>query len=363
MTERMLDRLVRGLLDEGVASGVFPGASACVLAGEEVAALVHAGRAATEPEPAPLTPDTLFDVASLTKVVATTPLLMKLVGGGLALDAPLGDLLPDAGTLARLTPRLLLAHASGLAAWEPFYAGYHGDHDAFRRGLLRDLRSVQLAHPPGTRDLYSDLGFIVLFDLAERTTGEQFDALVRDRVLVPLGLRDTMFVPLAKGRAAATGRAFAATERCPWRGRVLRGEVHDENAWAMGGVAAHSGLFSTARDVARLGRWTVECFHGRRPDEVAPDVARTFLTRAGIVAGSDRCLGWDGVTRGASSSGSRFSAESVGHTGFTGTSVWIDLAREIVVVLLSNRVHPTRDNPRIQAFRPRFHDAVMEALT
>jgi serine-type D-Ala-D-Ala carboxypeptidase len=365
VTERPLDRLVRRLLDEGTGAGVFPGASACVSVGAEAVALVHAGHATIDPALEPLTGQTLFDVASLTKVMATTPLFMKLVDEGrLALDAPLGDLLPDAGMLlVRVTPRQLLAHASGLAAWRPFYQAYRGDPAAFRVELRRLLRESVPVHEPGSREEYSDLGFMVLLDLAEQITGEPFDEAVRRHVLEPVGLRETFFIPLPVSTTGAAGRSFAATERCPWRGRVVRGEVHDENAWAMGGVAAHSGLFSTASDVAKLARWTADCVHGRRPDEVSPRVARRFCARAGIIEGSDRCLGWDGVTRGESSSGSRFVDDSIGHTGFTGTSVWIDLEHEIVVVLLTNRIHPTRDNIRIREYRPRFHDAVMEALT
>jgi CubicO group peptidase (beta-lactamase class C family) len=362
VTDRPLDPVVRDLLARGIAEGVFPGASACVLVGGEEVARAHAGHAAVDPAPMVLTADTRFDVASLTKVMATTPLVMTMAAqGALDLDAPVGDLLADAGTLARLTPRLLLAHASGLPAWKPFYAGFHGDHDGFRRRLLRDLRALRSDAPPGTKEAYSDIGFCVLFEIVERRLGVDFGEAIRSRVLGPLGLRETTYVPLVRGKRAEARESFAATERCPWRERVVVGEVHDENAWAMGGVAAHSGLFSTAADVARLGRWTVDAWHGRVAG-VPEAVARTFCARAAIVSGSDRALGWDGVTRGASSSGRHFGPESVGHTGFTGTSLWIDLAREVVVVLLTNRIHPTRDNLRIQTFRPRFHDAVMEAL-
>ena len=363
MSGRELDALVRAVLEEGIGEGVFPCASACVIHRGRCVARIDVGRAAVEPEPEDLAPGMLFDVASLTKVIAATPVFMRLVADDLLdLDAPLADLLPDAGTLSKMTARQLLAHCSGLADWRPLFRSFGGDHEAFRAEVFRKLRTMTPDPPPGTREIYSDLGFMVLLELAEQVCGRSFRDLVDEWVLKPLGLADTFFVPLAGVNPAPTGRAFVPTDRCPWRGRILRGEVQDENAWAMGGVAAHAGLFSTADDVARFGQVMLDWFHGREGSAGAPSaprVVRAFFSRAGIVEGSDRCLGWDAPTAGASSSGRHFPPASIGHTGFTGTSLWIDLEREVAAALLSNRVHPVRENPGIRAFRPRFHDAFM----
>ena len=175
-------------------------------------------------------------------------------------------------------------------------------------------------------------------------------------------MKDTFYVRLQNGKPAMpSGRFFAATEDCPWRGRVIRSEVHDENAWACGGVAAHAGVFSAASDLGKLCGVLLDCRYGRG-DFIRQDTIARFWRPGQGPAGSVRRLGWDGPSPVGSSAGRRFNASSVGHTGFTGTSLWIDVEREIVVILLANRVHPTRDNLKIKAFRPQFHDTVMEVL-
>ncbi len=374
---------VDAVVEAGVAEGVAPGMSAVVIAAGE---LVHAGfqgRAQIEPEPAALTAEHLFDVASLTKVMATTTLAAVLVReGALDLEAPVARVLPAfvrAGKEA-VTVRHLLAHESGLPAWRPYFEQVRrdpvGSHAflpperrdpgrlaaAFARGRLlveEAVMSERLEVPPGTRALYSDVGFLALGWCLERIGGAGLDRLCAARVFEPLALASTLYL----GGRPPPGRPFVATERCEHRGEVNCGAVNDDNAWAMGGVAGHAGLFSSARDVALLGQAWLEALRGN-PSLVDPEVAGRFARRRGS-AGGTRALGWDTPSAADSQLGSRLGRGrlgAIGHLGFTGTSLWVDLDEEVVVALLTNRCHPSRDNERIKAFRPTFHDTVARAL-
>ena len=212
---------------------------------------------------------------------------------------------------------------------------------------------------------YSDIGFILLGRAIELILGGvSLDKLVATRILRPLGLKSMGYIDLSRvrrGGIAPVCDAIVPTLDCPWRGRVLCGEVHDDNAWAMGGVAAHAGLFSNAMDVHTFATHMVDCWHGRG-SLVSRDTVRKFWTVDGTVKDSTWALGWDTPTPGKSSSGRFFSAHSVGHFGYTGCSLWIDAEREVDVVLLSNRIHTSRDNAALKKFRPVIHDLVMEAL-
>ena len=334
-----------------------------------------------------------FDVASLTKVVATGTLAALLVKDGrVGLDAPVVDWLPrfrggGAGK-DRVTVRQLLAHSSGLPWWRPWFeraatdpvAGQAfqppdlrpGDlRDAFARGreiLEEALWEEPLETPPGTRTLYGDPAFLALGFLLERAGGAPLDRLFADRVAGPLGLEDTFFVGpgrLAVGQGPCTGRSYAPTERCLHRGEVNRGAVSDDNAWAMGGVAGHAGLFSTAADVARLGQEWQDALSGRGrilDEGVAIDFAKRDAT-----PGSERALGWDTPSAARSSIGSRLGRGplgAIGHLGYTGCSLWIDRDRGLSCALLTNHVHPDGRRPaEILALRQAFHDAVAEAET
>jgi CubicO group peptidase (beta-lactamase class C family) len=227
---------------------------------------------------------------------------------------------------------------------------------------------MDLAFEPGAKTVYSDLGIILLGDILERVSGTPFEELARRRVLGPLGMKDTGYRP-----AAALLERIAPTENDSWRGRVVRGEVHDENAAALGGVAPHAGLFGTAPDLAHLAQMLLDggTFAGQRI--VSRATVELFTERAGVPV-SSRALGWDTPADesgqrsavpgepGYSSAGTLLSARSFGHTGFTGTSMWMDPERELYVILLTNRVHPTRDNNEIRAVRAQVADAVVRAL-
>jgi len=358
-----MERAAR-LIDRAADQGVFPGAEALVNASGERLLHYQTGYAALVPEPETVGEKILWDIASLTKVVASATAFMLLVDeGSLDLDATLGQILGIQGDLAGVTVAHLLSHSSGLRDWAPFYKDWKDDHAAFLNALRRKLRKEKIAFVPGKGQAYSDLGFIILHEVLERVTGSGFDAFCRKRIFDPLGMKDTFFVPLEAGKPRQESqRSFAATENCPWRGRVLRGEVHDENAWACGGVAAHSGLFSNALDLERFALALLDCRHGRS-DAISPGTLARFWSRGADAPDSGKCLGWDTPSPVDSASGRFFGKGSVGHLGFTGTSLWIDVDRQIVVILLSNRVHPSRDNEEIKRFRPAFHDAVMEALS
>jgi len=362
-----------------VPPGVAPAWDAAVIRDGEI---LHASRggdagAATVGAPVAGAP-VLFDVASLTKVVATGTLAALLVKEGrVGLDAPAVDWLPRfrGGGKERVTVRQLLAHSSGLPWWRPWFERAAADpvagqaflppdlrpgdlRDAFARGreiLEEALWEEPLEAPPGTRALYGDPAFLALGFLVEQAGGAPLDRLFADRVAGPLGLEDTFFT--------GQGRTCAPTERCPHRGEVNRGAVNDDNAWAMGGVAGHAGLFSTAGDVARLGQEWQDALSGRGRilDEA---VAREFARRD-ATPGSERALGWDTPAATGSSIGSRLGRGplgAIGHLGYTGCSLWIDLDRGLSCALLTNHVHPDGRRPaEILALRQAFHDAAAEA--
>jgi beta-N-acetylhexosaminidase len=309
-----------------------------------------------------VTDTTVYDLASLTKVIGLTTAAMLLVAEGkLDLDRPVVQYVPTfKGPMKdRVLVRHLLTHTSGLPAW----VGMHLVTPD-RAGALAFIDTVSLEAPPGERYVYSDLGAITMTRVVEGVTGEPLDQLVARRVFVPLRMRHTRFRPPAEWLPF-----IAPTEFDPsWRGRLVQGEVHDENAAHLGGVSGHAGLFGAAPDLARFAFWLLDAWHDRlgpgAPVAMSATVAQAFTTRQPGPEGSTRALGWDTPSPGGgSSSGSMLSPESFGHTGFTGTSIWIDPARELVIILFTNRVHPTRENRAILRIRPVVADSVVAALT
>jgi CubicO group peptidase (beta-lactamase class C family) len=364
-------------LEDAVAAGAFPGAVIVVSRAGQI--LYHAafGARSVEPEHTPMHPDTVFDLSSLTKALATTIAFMLLMKERkIALDDRVTRFFHNFGVHGKthVTFRHLLAHSSGLAAWRPYHReierldrhgrpGFLGSRGA-KEFVYAQVHRERPEYEAGTRTVYSDLGFILLGELIELVAGMPLDRVCHERIFRPLGLRSTGFVDLSalrvRGLAPVT-ESIAPTENCPWRKRILCGEVHDDNAWAMGGVAGHAGLFASAADVALLAARLHACWRGA-DDFVPREIVREFWTRGPGAAGSSWALGWDTPARSGSSAGMRISPVAVGHLGFTGTSLWIDLERDASVVLLTNRVHPSRDNERIRTVRPRVHDAVLEVL-
>jgi CubicO group peptidase (beta-lactamase class C family) len=329
------------------------------------------GLAAARPERIPMARDTVFDLASLTKVLATTSALMLLMEqGALGLDDPVAKWLPHFGEREkeRVTLRHLLTHSSGLHPWRGFHETLlererkKGERwigtPAAKDWILESICRSALVHEPGSAAVYGDLDFIVLGALIEAVAGQPLDVFCRERIFAPLGMSETRF--LRQPPAEAERRRFAATENCPWRGRIVWGEVHDPNAAAMGGVAGHAGLFAPADDVMRFGSTLLDVWHGRS-DLLPRERLVEFATRQNLPPGADWALGWDTPTPGGSSSGRYFSAQSIGHLGFTGTSLWIDLEAEAVVVMLTNRVHLVAKRSRFE-LRPVVHDLIREAF-
>jgi len=356
---------VEALLSKGVMESVYPGAVLLVAFKGETLLFQHVGSRALVPKTLPVERDTIFDLASLTKPLATTLAVMKLIDSArIELDQPLEDLLRKAlpGDKRTITPRLLLSHSAGFADWKPFYLDLDNIRPKERKANLREqLLDIPLVYPPGRGTLYSDLGFMMLEWVVEEVAGMTLLQFLRKHFYDPLGLNKTFFyehdVPLRFG-----GDQLAATEDCPWRKKVLKGVVHDENAYALGGYSGHAGLFGDAREVYTLVSLLRGVYRGERENYLKPETVSAFFTRQDLVKGSTWALGWDTPSPENSSSGGHFSKKSVGHLGFTGTSVWIDLERDVIVVFLTNRVHPTRKNEKIRAFRPVLHDMVMEEL-
>jgi CubicO group peptidase (beta-lactamase class C family) len=363
-TSQMEDRLhpVFGLLDSFVTAGAFPGGVLAVGYHDQLAVYPF-GSLTRDAKAAKVTENTIYDMASLTKVVVTTTSAMMLVQQKrLDLDAPVEHYLPEFSATAktdsnsswraRITVRMLMLHDSGLPAHRDFYKEAKG-HDA----VLAKVLAEPLVHEPGTQVEYSDLGFILLGEIIERLTGETLEQFAKGHIFAPLGMSDTMYNPPASLRARV-----APTEMdTDFRKRLLRGEVHDENAFALGGVSGNAGLFSTAGDVAAFAQMLLNGGIYAHHRLLARATIQEFTARQ-TTGDSARTLGWDVPTPPSSSAGRYFSPGSFGHTGFTGTSLWIDPERDLFVVLLTNRVNPTRANEQIRQVRPAIHDAILQAL-
>jgi CubicO group peptidase (beta-lactamase class C family) len=363
---------LRGFASEAINDRVIPGLVVAVgQAGQ--ARLVEAfGQRQLDPVPAPATVDTVYDLASLTKAVVTSLLVMKGVEEGcLHLDRPLGDHLGMLKDRPEVTLRRVLAHAGGFPAHRKFYENTLTKVEpsqANRELIVEKAASEPLAYQPGSKSIYSDLGFILLGALVEQTMSARLDALAERLISRPLQLSSLGFVDLLARAPAARfrGHDIAPTERCPVRGRLVLGEVHDLNAFAMGGVAGHAGLFGNIQDLLQLAFVLCAAYHGRGTGGgapfVHPEVLREFWQPAGI-PGSTWRLGWDGPSAAGSLAGELISRRAVGHLSFTGCSLWIDPEQETCVIVLSNRIHPkVRDDPRFRALRPALHDAALQAI-
>jgi CubicO group peptidase (beta-lactamase class C family) len=327
-----------------------------------------------DPGAPPCDRTTIFDLASLTKVIATTTLAMRAVDERLlSLDDPVARWLREWRGADReaVTIGDLLAHASGLPAYLPFFRDHAG-----RVEFEPAICQVPLEYVPRTQSIYSDLGFILLGFIFEDVRAghrqRQIEAagipVVRGVLDVPAQLRSQFRTiasfltsdPLAFSPPRAWRPRIAPTEVDEWRGRLLVGEVHDENAWALGGAAGHAGLFGTASAVGAFARAVLRTLEGERI-LADPATFHDFIRRT-EVPGSSRALGWDTMLP-TSSCGARLSPTAIGHTGFTGTSLWIDRERDLYIVLLTNRVHPSRENEKLRALRPKIHDAIVDAVT
>lgn len=344
---------VDAAVDRFLSEKAFPGG---VVAVGHDSALVHLrafGRQTYDAGSPAVEPATIYDVASLTKVVVTTTMAMILVDQGrLDLEAPVSAFLPAfrGGAKDKVTVSQLLTHSAGLDWWAPLYKDTKG-----QEAFVKRIVAMDLAYEPGTKSVYSDLGLILLGEILQRISGQDIESFAKENIFEPLGMKNTMYRP-----AVSLKPRIAPTEKDAWRGRVVHGEVHDENAFALGGIAPHAGLFSTAEDLARFTQMLLNGGVYDHTRIVSRQTIERFVKRASV-PGSSRGLGWDTPSEN-SSAGALFSPQSFGHTGFTGTSMWIDPTRQLFVILLTNRVHPTRDNNLIRQARPAVADAVVRGL-
>ncbi len=341
------------LVKQAIAEQVFPAASVAVTLNGKLVCLKAAGRFTYDAESPEVTPASIFDLASLTKVVATTSMAMVLYERGLLdLEMPVAAIVPQFKTgdpqRERITIRMLLAHSSGLPAYEKLFLRAKG-----REKMIAAACSTPLAAEPGVRAEYSDIGFIVLALALERIAGETLDCFSRKEIFGPSGMVHTGFNPPASWRSMIPPTQDDRT----FRHRLIQGEVQDKNASALGGVAGHAGLFSPAEDLATFANVMLR---GGRPIFRSETVA-LFTHRQASPASTSRALGWD-TPSSPSQSGKYFSAASFGHLGYTGTSLWIDPERKLLIALLTNRTWPDCKNDAIKQFRPKFHDAIVEAL-
>ena len=367
--------VIQTALNQAVTDGVFPGAVLAVRCGDRPVSRFHAGHLSTIPPGSPVSASTVYDLASLTKPLATvTALVLLMQEGSCRLDDRVADHLSEcAGDfIGSATIRHLLMHSSGLPAWRGFYERLSpdgtipssvGEREQAKRAVLSLIRSEAPVYERDTRSLYSDLGFMLLGLIIERISRQSMNNYFLNHIVRPLGEPRIGFV-LSEQRGALSDSVdqetggVAPTEVDRWRGHLLCGEVHDQNAAALGGEAGHAGLFGTADAVLAIsGEW-LRAYHGRGTilDQA---VVQEFTRRQKPEASSSWALGWD-TPSVPSSAGGHFAAQSFGHLGYTGTSLWIDPVRELEVVLLSNRVHPSSRNEAIREFRPAIHDLVYQ---
>ena len=360
-------------MQEGIQERVFPGGVVLAAKDGTVRFFKSYGYANLSTKQ-PVTTDTCFDLASLTKPLATTLAAIKLIQQSkLELHQKIKTILhPFANTQkGSITIEHLLAHTAGLPDYRPYYKRLERVPTEQRRSALRDfLVKEPLDYPVGERTVYSDIGFMILSWIIETISGRRLDRFVLEDIYTPLELDNLFFVDLQKPDRT---KSFAATEKCSWRKQIIQGVVHDENAYAAGGIEGHAGLFGTATEVYRLLAVLLEIYHHRLKTPIFDqDLLRLFLTKQ---QGFERAFGFDTPADKNSSCGkiistagifiscgNYFSSNTVGHLGFTGTSFWMDLEWRIIVILLTNRIHPTRTNEEIRAFRPRLHDAVMLSI-
>jgi CubicO group peptidase (beta-lactamase class C family) len=342
-----------GVLEKAIAARAFPGYSLAITFRGELVAHKALGRFTYDPASPEVTIASIFDLASLTKVVATTAMAMILYERGLLdLEAPVTAIIPEiAGNddhRREVTLRMLLAHSSGLPAYEKLFLRVKTRED-----LLQAAFTTPLATAPGARAEYSDIGFIILGVALERLADESLDAFCQREIFGPLGMTHTAFNPTHALKDSIPPTADDRT----FRHRIIQGEVQDENASVLGGVAPHAGLFSTAEDLAIFAHAMLSGGH----PILRSSTVELFSRRESAPEGTSRALGWD-TPSAPSQSGNYFSPRSIGHLGYTGTSLWIDPERQLSIALLTNRTWPDCQNHGIKEIRPAFHDAVIEAL-
>lgn len=347
------------IIRQAIAERAFPGAALVIAYRGELVAAQGFGRFTYDEKSPAVKPDTVFDLASLTKAVATTAVAMLLYDrSALLLDEPVAQTMPEFVTLApkhqqakreAVTIRMLLSHSSGLPAYEKLF-----EFATARQDLINAALTTRLTAAPGTRARYSDIGFIILGELLARKAGLALDLVAAQEIFTPIGMRQTRFQPPPQWKTEIP----PTEDDQKFRKRVIQGEVNDENAYVMGGVAGHAGLFAPASDIGRFA----ECMLRGGSPLFSKNTVKLFTHCEPSPPRTTRVLGWDTPSQPYSSSGRLFSLVSFGHLGFTGTSLWIDPGRKLSVTLLTNRTWPDRASQLIRQVRPQVHDAIVEAL-
>ncbi len=352
---------VDALMRQAVSENVFPGGRLLVSQAGKIVFNEAYGLANTFTGQA-VTRDTIYDLASLTKPLATTLAVMLLIQDAkLRLDQTLSSIISELSNTpkADIEIRHLLTHTSGLPDYRPYYIDISQLPVEHRKNALREkLISEPLISAIGKKTLYSDIGFMLLEWVIERISGAGLSDFVKEKIYDPMKIKDLFFIVHDR---CIPNRNYAATELCPWRQILLNGRVHDDNAYVMGGVAGHAGLFGSPESVHAILLELLKTFHGKASKRIFDsDLVKSFLFKTDM---QERTLGFDVPSPTGSSCGELFSREStVGHLGFTGTSFWMDLQQQVIVILLTNRVHPSRNNEQIKKFRPVIHNQVLKQL-
>ena len=356
-----------GLLAQGVTKGAFPGAAAAVSWGSGSGRRRSIAVAGIKDKRYPdelIKKDIFFDLASLSKALSTTLVLYSLVDEKkLILEDTLQTIFNREITKDKqlITVRQLLSHSSGLVSYKPYFQSFAPEIKKENKELLlKRILIDKLEYEPETDCRYSDPGFILLGHIVELLTGNDLQINFKERITNPLGLsKDIFYLPITTGNTV-NAKMYAATEGCPWRGRIMRAEVHDENCWIMNGVCGHAGLFGNIKGVLSLCEKILDQWKGKGKLCSWGGMLKQGLQKQ--YSNKTWCLGFDSPSEQGSSGGNYISAKSVGHLGYAGTSFWIDPEKELVMVLLTNRVHPNRNNTKIKQFRPYFHDLIIKEL-
>jgi CubicO group peptidase (beta-lactamase class C family) len=346
---------VDSIIENAIIDHAFPGAQLLIWKDGKTIYEKPFGHFTYDKNSPKVTNSTLFDLASVTKVIATTTAAMICYDRKLfSLDDPVVKYIPEFGVNGKdkITIKNLLLHNSGLPAFKKFYEFCSSADD-----VLKDIYSSKLEYPTGEKMVYSDLGIITLAKIIEKVTGKRFDKFCKDEIFTPLKMKSTLFNP------PDSLKKFCAPTEVDnyWRNRLLQGEVHDEASAMLNGVAGHAGLFSTASDIAKLMSVLINNGMNDGKSFINPETVKLFTKR--FSEQSSRALGWDTKSETGSSAGNYFSNDSYGHTGYTGTSVWTDPKKNLIVIFLTNRVYPTRNNTKIIKIRPALHDEIIKAIS
>lgn len=356
------DRISRKI-ETAISQGIFPGA--VLLCAKNQKILVHESYGLADIfEKRKMRKDSIFDLASLTKPLATTLAVSKLIETGqVFLDQKIGSILPAFKTVSKadITIDMLLRHTSGLPAHREYFKKMIRTNENPRLYLRQLLAREPLENKIGERQVYSDLGFMVLSWVIEKISCQRLDGFVSEQIYSPLEIEDLFFLEIgSKNNKGIHYRPkMVATQKCPWRKKVLVGEVDDDNAWAAGGIEGHAGLFGNAGSIYKLCSELLDALNNKPTRVLSPDIINRLVLKKNH---HDRVAGFDTPSKDNSSSGKYFSKSSIGHLGFTGTSFWIDPETGLIIVFLTNRVHPLRTNEGIKKFRPQIHDLIFSEL-